>query len=56
MKVIFGMSVSLHGKEAEESQVIIDTTVQENNITYALTKGRKYSWGTYRWETSYQDY
>lgn len=34
MKVIFGMSVSLHGKEAEESQVIIDTTVQENNITY----------------------
>jgi len=34
MKVIFGMSVSLHGKKAEESQVIIDTTVQENNITY----------------------
>ena len=34
MKVIFGMSVSLHGKDAEESQVIIDTTVQENNITY----------------------
>ena len=34
MKVIFGMSVSLHGKKAEESQVIVDTTVQENNITY----------------------
>lgn len=34
MKVIFSMSVSLHGKDAEESQVIIDTTVQENNITY----------------------
>jgi len=34
MKVIFGMSVSLHGKDAEESQVIVDTTVQENNITY----------------------
>ena len=34
MKVIFGMSVSLHAKDAEESQVIIDTTVQENNITY----------------------
>lgn len=34
MKVIFGMSVSLHSKDAEEAQVIIDTTVQENNITY----------------------
>jgi IS5 family transposase len=34
MKVIFGMSVSLHGKAAQEPQVIIDTTVQENNITY----------------------
>ena len=34
MKVIFGMSVSLHGKASEEKQVIIDTTVQENNITY----------------------
>lgn len=34
MKVIFGMSISLHGKDAEESQVIVDTTVQENNITY----------------------
>ena len=34
MKVIFGMSVALHGKDAQESQVIIDTTVQENNITY----------------------
>ncbi len=34
MKVIFGMSVSLHGKDAQEAQVIIDTTVQENNITY----------------------
>jgi len=34
MKVIFGMSVTLHGKASEEKQVIIDTTVQENNITY----------------------
>jgi len=34
MKVIFGMSVALHGKASEEKQVIIDTTVQENNITY----------------------
>jgi len=31
---IFAMSVSLHGKAAEEKQVIIDTTVQEKNITY----------------------
>ena len=31
---IFDMSVSLHGKDAEEKQVIIDTTVQEKNITY----------------------
>ncbi len=34
MKVIFGMSVSLHGTKANEKQVIVDTTVQENNITY----------------------
>ncbi|MCF6206928.1 MAG: IS5 family transposase [Sulfurovum sp.] len=31
---IFAMSVALHGKEAQEKQVIIDTTVQEKNITY----------------------
>ena len=31
---IFAMSVGLHGKDAEEKQVIIDTTVQEKNITY----------------------
>lgn len=34
MEVIFGMSVALHGKASEEREVIIDTTVQENNITY----------------------
>ena len=31
---IFTMSVALHGKDAEEKQVIIDTTVQEKNVTY----------------------
>jgi len=31
---IFGMSVKLHGKATEEKQVIIDTTVQEKNVTY----------------------
>ena len=31
---IFAMSVGLHGKAAEEKQVIIDTTVQEKNVTY----------------------
>ena len=31
---IFKMSVKLHGKAAEEKEVIVDTTVQENNITY----------------------
>lgn len=30
---IFAMSVSLHGKDAQEKQVIIDTTVQEKNVT-----------------------
>jgi len=34
IKVIFSMSVALYGKEANEKQIIIDTTVQENNITY----------------------
>ena len=31
---IFAMSISLHGKAVEEKQVIIDTTVQEKNVTY----------------------
>lgn len=31
---IFAMSVGLHGKASEEKQVIIDTTVQEKNVTY----------------------
>jgi len=31
---IFAMSIWLHGKKAEEKQVIIDTTVQEKNVTY----------------------
>ena len=31
---IFVMSVALHGKDAQEKQVIIDTTVQEKNVTY----------------------
>ena len=34
MELIFKVSVSLHGATAEEEQVIIDTTVQEKNITY----------------------
>ena len=32
--LIFKMSVELHGKAAQESTVLIDTTVQEKNITY----------------------
>jgi IS5 family transposase len=34
VETIFAMSVKLHGKDAQEKQVIIDTTVQEKNITY----------------------
>lgn len=34
VEAIFKMSVQLHGKDAEEKRVIIDTTVQEKNITY----------------------
>jgi IS5 family transposase len=32
--LIFKMSVALHGKQAQESSVLIDTTVQEKNITH----------------------
>jgi hypothetical protein len=28
------MSVALHGKQAQESSVLIDTTASEKNITY----------------------
>lgn len=31
---LFGLSVGLHGKLAEESTVLVDTTVQEKAITY----------------------
>ena len=34
VKQIFSQSVSLHGKAAEESTVLVDTTVQEKAITY----------------------
>ena len=34
MEFIFKMSVELHGEAAEESQVIVDSTVQESNITF----------------------
>lgn len=34
MEFIFKMSVELHGDAAEESQVIVDSTVQESNITF----------------------
>jgi IS5 family transposase len=32
--LIFKMSVALHGKQAQEATVLIDTTLQEKNITY----------------------
>ena len=31
---IFKLSVEMHGEAAEESQIIIDSTVQENNLTF----------------------
>jgi IS5 family transposase len=34
MEAIFAQSIALHGKAAQESVVIVDTTVQEKNITY----------------------
>jgi IS5 family transposase len=34
VELIFNMSVRLHGKSSEEKDVIVDTTVHENNITY----------------------
>lgn len=34
MKLVFKSSVELHGKKANEKQVIVDTTVQEKNVTY----------------------
>lgn len=34
MELIFKASVQLHGNSAEEKEVLIDTTVQEKNITY----------------------
>ncbi len=33
-QIFSSMRVSLHGKDAEEKQVIIDATVQEKNVTY----------------------
>ena len=34
MEAIFKMSVELHGEAAEEPQVVVDSTVQESNMTF----------------------
>lgn len=34
LEAVFGVSVALHGEAAEESQVIIDSTVHESNMTF----------------------
>jgi IS5 family transposase len=34
MALIFGSSVFLHGEKAQEKEVVIDSTVQEKNVTY----------------------
>jgi len=34
VELIFKSTIALHGKKAEEKQVIVDTTVQEKNVTY----------------------
>ncbi len=34
VKLIFKSSIDLHGKDAQESQIVADTTVQEKAITY----------------------
>jgi transposase, IS5 family len=34
IKKIFQMSIDLHGKKAKETEVLVDTTVQEKNITF----------------------
>ena len=34
VKKIFEVSIALHGSQAREPEVIIDTTVQEKNVTF----------------------
>lgn len=34
MEKIFQVSVAIHGKQAREDEIVVDTTVQEKNITY----------------------
>ena len=34
MRKIFQVSIALHGKKAKEKEVVVDTTVQEKNITF----------------------
>jgi len=34
MEAVFGMSVEMHGEAAEELQVVVDSTVQESNMTF----------------------
>ena len=34
MEKIFQISVEIHGKQAVESEIVVDTTVQEKNITF----------------------
>lgn len=45
-ELIFKESILLHGADAMESEVVVDTTVQEKNITYPTdTKLRRKSDG-----------
>lgn len=34
MEFIFNMSVELHGEASKESQVIVDSSVQESNMAF----------------------
>jgi transposase, IS5 family len=35
--LILGVSAQMHGERAKESEVVVDSTVQEKNVTYRWT-------------------
>lgn len=49
---IFEVSVKIHGKQAEEKEIIADTTVQEKNITYPTDTKLHLQIIKWLWQTS----
>jgi hypothetical protein len=42
--LILAVSAQMHGERAKESEVVVDSTVQEKNVTYPLETTSRIRW------------